>query len=46
LSPDGLLMLGDTESVQGCGDLYQEIPGGNGFYTRITAPVARLSAAI
>ena len=46
LSPDGLLMLGDTESVQGCGDLYQEIPGGNGFYTRITAPVARLGAAI
>jgi chemotaxis protein methyltransferase CheR len=46
LSPDGLLMLGDTESVQGCGDLYQEVPGGNGFYTRITAPVARLGAAI
>lgn len=46
LSPDGLLMLGDTETVQGCGDLYQETQGGDGFYTRITAPVARLNAAI
>lgn len=46
LAPDGLLMLGDTETVQGCGDLYQETPGGNGFYIRIAAPVARLNAAI
>ena len=46
LSPDGLLMLGDTETVQGCSDLYREMPGGSGFYTRITAQVARIGAAI
>lgn len=46
LSPDGLLVLGDTETVQGCADLYQELPGGTGIYTKARAQIARLSAAI
>jgi chemotaxis protein methyltransferase CheR len=44
LSPDGVLLLGETETVQGLSDLYQEIPGGAGFYARVKAPAARLSA--
>ena len=43
LSPDGLLVLGDTESVQGCADLYQELSSGSGIYTRVKVPVTRLS---
>ncbi|MEP6829673.1 MAG: protein-glutamate O-methyltransferase CheR, partial [Rhizomicrobium sp.] len=31
LSPDGMLVLGDAESVQGFSDLYQELPGGTGI---------------
>ena len=44
LSPDGVLMLGDTETVQGFSDLYQELPGGSGFYSKARVPVARLGA--
>ena len=46
LSPDGVLLLGDTETVQGLSDLYQELPGGAGFYTKIRAQVARIGVAI
>jgi chemotaxis protein methyltransferase CheR len=46
LAPDGVLLLGEIETVRGLDDLYQEIPGGAGFYTRVKAPVARLSAAV
>jgi chemotaxis protein methyltransferase CheR len=45
LSPDGVLMLGDTESVQGFSELYQELPGGTGIYAKARAQVARLSIA-
>lgn len=45
MSPDGVLVLGDTESVQGVSDLYQELPGGSGIYAKARAQVARLSAA-
>ncbi len=45
MSPDGVLVLGDTETVQGFGDLYQELPGGKGIYAKARAQVARLSAA-
>lgn len=45
LSPDGLLMLGDTETAQGCGDLYQEVPGGTGIYMKTHAQIARLAAS-
>lgn len=45
MSPDGLLMLGDTETVQGCSDLYHELPGGSGIYTKAHAQVARLAAS-
>jgi chemotaxis protein methyltransferase CheR len=44
LSPDGLLVLGDAESVQGFSDLYQELPGSTGIYAKARAQVARLSA--
>jgi chemotaxis protein methyltransferase CheR len=44
LSPDGVLMLGDTETVQGFSDLYQELPGGSGIYGKARVPVARLGA--
>ena len=43
LSPDGLLVLGDTETVQGCADLYHELSSGSGIYTRAKVPVTRLS---
>jgi chemotaxis protein methyltransferase CheR len=43
MSPDGLLMLGDTEAVQGCGDLYHELPGGSGIYTKARAQITRLA---
>ena len=45
MSPDGLLVLGDTETVQGCADLYHELPGGTGIYAKTHAQIARLSAA-
>jgi chemotaxis protein methyltransferase CheR len=46
LSPDGVLLLGDTETVQGLSGLYQELPGGAGFYTKTKAQVTRIGAAI
>ena len=46
LAPHGVLFLGDAESVQGLSDLYQEIPGGNGIYGRVSAPVTRLGVAV
>jgi chemotaxis protein methyltransferase CheR len=46
LSPDGVLLLGETETVQGLSDLYQELPGGAGFYGRVKAPAIRVSAAL
>jgi chemotaxis protein methyltransferase CheR len=44
LSPDGVLVLGDTETVQGCADLYHELPGGTGIYAKTRAQIARLVA--
>jgi chemotaxis protein methyltransferase CheR len=45
MAPDGVLMLGDTETAQGYGDLYQELPGGSGIYTKARAQVLRLGTA-
>jgi chemotaxis protein methyltransferase CheR len=46
LSPDGVLLLGEAESVQPVAGLYQELPGGTGIYAKTKAQVTRLSAAI
>ena len=44
LSPDGVLLLGDAETVQPFTSLYEEFPGGSGIYTKAEAQVTRLSA--
>ena len=46
LAPHGVLFLGDAESVQGLSDLYQDMPGGNGLYGWVSAPVSRLGIAV
>lgn len=46
LAPDGVLLLGETETVQPFTSLYSELPGGGGFYGRAKASVTRLSAAV
>jgi chemotaxis protein methyltransferase CheR len=43
LAPGGVLLMGESETVQGRGDLFQEIPGSPGFYGHAEAPVARLA---
>lgn len=45
MSPDGILVLGDTETVQGCSDLYHELPGGTGIYAKTHAQITRLAAS-
>ena len=46
LSPDGVLLLGEAESVHPFASLYQELPGGSGLYARAKAQVTRLSTAV
>ncbi|MEO7053475.1 MAG: CheR family methyltransferase, partial [Rhizomicrobium sp.] len=46
LSPDGVLLLGDTETVHPVSVLYTELPGGTGLYTKARAQATRLSAAV
>lgn len=46
LAPDGVLLLGDAETVQPFTALYQELPGGTGIYAKAKTQVTRLSAAI
>ena len=46
LAPDGVLLLGETETVEPCGVSYREMAGAPGFYSRAKAQVTRLSAAV
>ena len=46
LAPDGVLVLGETETALPLTFLYQELPGAPGFYARAKPQVARLSAAL
>ncbi|MBN9554053.1 MAG: protein-glutamate O-methyltransferase CheR [Alphaproteobacteria bacterium] len=43
LAPGGALLLGESETVQGRSDLFQEIAGSPGFYSPTEMPVARLA---
>lgn len=45
LAPDGMLVLGETETAQPFTALYREMPGAPGFYAKASAQVTRLSAA-
>jgi len=46
LAPDGVLVLGETETVQPLTSLYQEMPRAPCFYMRVKPQVTRLTAAI
>ena len=41
LSPDGVLFLGEAETVEGLNTHYRELPGSGGFYARAYAPAMR-----
>jgi chemotaxis methyl-accepting protein methylase len=43
LAPGGVLLLGESETVQGRSDLFQEVAGSPGFYSPTEMPVARLA---
>ncbi len=44
LAPDGLLLLGETETTEPLPNLFIEVPGGEAVYGRGRAPVSRLAA--
>ena len=44
LVPDGLLLLGETETTEPLPNLFIEVPGGEAVYGRGRAPVSRLAA--
>jgi chemotaxis protein methyltransferase CheR len=45
MAPEGVLILGDTETAQPLARLFREWPGGDGIYTKLNAAMPRLSAA-
>ena len=45
MAPDGVLVLGETETIQPLASLYQDLPGAPGFYTRVKPQVTRLGAS-
>ena len=45
LAPDGLLLLGETETTEPLPNLFIEVPGGEAVYGRGRAPVSRLAAS-
>jgi chemotaxis protein methyltransferase CheR len=44
LAPDGMLVLGDAETIEPLINLYAEAPGAGGAYVKARAPVTRLAA--
>jgi chemotaxis protein methyltransferase CheR len=44
LAPDGLLVLGETETAEPLLHLFSEMPGGEAVYGHGRAPVSRLAA--
>ena len=46
MAPEGLLVLGETETVQPLAGLFSEWPGGSGIYAKADAAMPRLSVAI
>ena len=46
MAPDGLLVLGETETVQPLAGLFSEWPGGDGIYAKAKIAAPRLSAAV
>jgi chemotaxis protein methyltransferase CheR len=45
MTPEGVLVLGETETMPRS-DVFSELPGGGGLYTRAKAVLPRLSAAV
>ena len=46
MAPHGVLVLGETETTQPLGGLFDEWPGGSGIYAKADAAMPRLSVAI